>query len=260
MTLQQYIHNPAGSKASVISNRKMFEDLYRDKWGKIMTRENGHVDYKLYIDKNRYIAHLRIPSEAIDKFYYDVVFLFSGVGTAKRLDQCEVRFFSNDPSFNYTFAYAFKKHDMCIKELESRMSKTALKKRPLEKNPDNAIGYVKSFYFAYIYMSEKGLLNLAKFKAEAEKMNWKIFTQIVELTDDKVAARQEAGNLLKKKEKKEREAVVPFGKKDVKHPEVHAQSMFMGNITRTSKIGNVTHAKKTHGVSRGSRIKKAKRI
>jgi hypothetical protein len=257
MTLQDYINNPAGSKASVISNRKMYEDLYRDKWGKIMTRENGHIDYKLYMDKkNRCIAHLRIPSEAIDKFYYDVVFLFEDTTAPTSLKNCTTRFFSNDPSFNYTFAYAFNKKDMCIKELKDNMSSTALKKAPKEKNPDNTIGYVKTFYFAYIYMSEKGLFNKLRFKSEAEKIDWKVFSKLIEKTDDKIEARQQASV---KKEKEAKKESIPFTKRDIKNPEIHNQSFFLGNIKRTPTIGNVKHSVKTAKAHSTNKINKVKK-
>jgi hypothetical protein len=261
MTLKQYIQNPAGTKASVISNRKMYEDLYRDKWGKIMTRENGHLDYALYIDKTKYIAHIKIPSEQIEDFYYDIVFVFDHPGTiVSKLDDCETLFFSNDPSFNYTFAHAFKKHKMTIKELEGKMAKVALKKSPKEKNPDDVIGYVKTFYFAYIFLSEKGLLNKARFKAEAKPINWRVFNKLIEQTEDKIEARQKAGLELEKKKKKAKEDEPKLRKEDVKHPEAGTQSFFLGHTKRISNIGHVDSAKKTVPIKKNkSAIHKVKR-
>ena len=36
LTFEQYVNNPTGAKTAVISYRKMYEDLYNDKWKKIM--------------------------------------------------------------------------------------------------------------------------------------------------------------------------------------------------------------------------------
>ena len=73
LTFKQYVDNPTGAKTAVISYRKMYEDLYNDKWKKIMTREVGKIDYELYYNNNEYYCYLKIPSENIDNFYYDVV-------------------------------------------------------------------------------------------------------------------------------------------------------------------------------------------
>ena len=157
LTFKQYVDNPTGAKTAVISYRKMYEDLYNDKWKKIMTREVGKIDYDLYYDNHDYYCYLKIPSENIDNFYYDVVIKMELNGKQSRLSDCPVQFFSNDPSFNYTFAHAFKKNKLTIKDLESKMSKEALMKPAREKNPQDTIGYVKTLYFAYIVMNEKGL-------------------------------------------------------------------------------------------------------
>lgn len=254
MTLEGYIRNPAGSKASVIANRKMYEDMYHDKYGKVMTRENGVMEYKLYYDKKgAYVAHLKVPSEAVEKFYYDVVFKFNN--PKNRLDQAETEFFSNDPRFNYTFAYAFKKHKMTIKELESKMAKVALRKSPKDTNPDETIGYVKAFYFAYIYMHDKGLFHVRRFESEAGKLDWKILSKLIMQTEDKIEARQDAAAKSEKKQK-EKDAVVPFGKRDIKHPEFHQQSAFLGTVNRVSKVG----MKNIHSTKKIGSGKKSKKI
>ena len=58
MTFQEYINNPTGVGNSVMSYRSMYEDLYHNKWDKIMVRENGKIDYKLYYSKNHYYSPL----------------------------------------------------------------------------------------------------------------------------------------------------------------------------------------------------------
>lgn len=257
MTFSDYIKNPAGSKASVISNRVMYENLYNDKWSKLITRENGKIDYKLYMDnKENYVAHLKIPSETIDKFYYDVVIKFSDAAKVNTLGNAQVQFFSNDPSFNFTFAYAFHKKKLTIPELEKRMAKVALKKSPKEKNPDQTIGYVKTLYFAYIFMSERGLLNKSRFKNEANNLDWKMLNKLVEQTEDKIDARTNAVEKKEKEAKKKNDPIVTFGAKDIKSPEVRTQ-MFIGKTKRTSSIGRVKQSAVVH--NKMSSIRKSKK-
>lgn len=75
-----------------------------------------------------------------------------------------------NPSFNYTFAYAFVKHKLHIPELESKMSKQAIHKKANEKNPDATIGYVKSLFFAFIAMENKGYLILLNINQKVKNL------------------------------------------------------------------------------------------
>lgn len=221
MTFKEYINNPTGAKTAVMSYRKMYEDLYHDKWSKLMTRENGKIDYKCYKDKNVYYIHIKIPSEVVEDFYYDVVVKLSS-GKNKTMHNSDVQFFSNDPSFNYTFAYAFKKHKMTIPELEEKMSKVALKKRAVEKNPESTIGYVKTLYFAYIAMTDKGLFHTVKVDKEAVPYDKKLLLSNIEDTEEKIEKRMELGNVSNKKLKAPDKAEL--------HPEVKS-----GGIIGTRK-------------------------
>ena len=213
MAFSQYISNPTGMGTAVMSYRKMYEDLYHDKWNKIMTREMGKIEYNLYKDKKARYAHIKVPSETVENFYYDVVIRFDN--SANKLDECNVQFFSNDPSFNYTFAYAFKKNKLTIPELESKMSKEALRTPAKEKNPQNIIGYVKVFYFAYIFMSEKGFFYPTRFDAEAKPYSKAILLSKV-MGEEKL---EERINAAKKKEDKKNKTAKPT-KRDIIHPEV----------------------------------------
>ena len=205
MTIQEYINNPSGGKTSVMTYRSMYSNLYNDKWSKIMTRENGRIDYQLYMDKDTYYAHIKIPSEVVPKFYYDVVLKFVlRKGANSLLNGADVQFFSNDPHFNYTYTHAFIENKLAIIELKERMSKASVKNKASEKNPKDEIGYVKSLYFAFIVMQSKGLFNLTYFKTLAKKFDKKELLSNVMDTEQKVADRVlEASKLKPKKDKKD---------------------------------------------------------
>lgn len=210
MTFEQYIQNPMGVANSVISNREMYRVLYTKKLDQILVREIGYLnrmEYHLYKDSKRYLAYLKIPSEAIPNFFYDVVIEFTEpekkdkklIGNS--LKDYNVRFYSNDPSFVFTFTHAFLKNDMFIKELSDKMSKKALKERADEKNPHNIVGYVKSLYFAYIIMNRKDLFNRIKY---TETFNLKTLKVKITEADIKIKQRQDAALELSKENKRKR--------------------------------------------------------
>lgn len=207
MTFDEYIKNPMGS--SVMTNRAMYHDMYSQKWDTIKVRENGLIIRTLYQKGDDFYIHFKIPSEVVPKFYYDTVVRFyipknkkTGT-TTSTLSGYDVQFYSNDPSFVYTFAHAFKKNDMFIKDLEYKMSDQALKEKAREKNPKDELGYVKSLYFAYLETKSSGLFSKSKWEIAAKQYSKKVWDSTVTHADDKIAARQEQGAAISKREKRE---------------------------------------------------------
>lgn len=194
MTFDQYIQNPMGVKNAVLGNREMYRNMYGAKLDALMVREMGKINYFLYKDGEKYYCHMKIPSEVVEKFYYDVVIEFyPGKETkksAKDLHSYDCRFYSNDPAFVFTFAHAFVKNKLFITQLSSKMSKQALKERGKERNPMDTVGYVKSLFFAYLLMKRFGLFDKVRY---AKKLNMKNLVQSVMSADEKIALRQELG-------------------------------------------------------------------
>lgn len=195
MTFDEYIQNPMGIANSVISNRNMYRELYVKKLDKILVRELGKIDYKLYKSKSKYYVFMKIPSEVIKEFYYDVVIEFSEPKEKSIIDTTlknyNVRFYSNDPSFVYTFAHAFIKNGLFINQLKDVMSSEAIQKVAVEKNPSNQVGYVKSLYFAYLIMRKENLFNKLKF-AIAKDIDWDYMLKNIMPANEKIALRQQA--------------------------------------------------------------------
>ena len=210
MTYDQYIQNPMGVANAVISNRNMYRELYMAKLDKILVREMGKIDYALYKSKNKYYVYIKIPSEVIEKFYYDVVIEFSEPKEKSLIDATlknyNVKFYSNDPSFVFTFAHAFMKNNMFINELKGVMSKEAIKKVAVEKNPSNQVGYVKSLYFAYLYLKKENIFNKAKF-ITAKDINWKLLEKQITPADLKISQRQDAQTERAERRKKDRQKI-----------------------------------------------------
>lgn len=205
MTYPEYIQNPMGKQNAVISNREMYRQMYTTKFDKIMVREVGKMTYHcMKGTQGKYYILFKIPSEVVPDFYYDVLVEFTapkGELLKTTLKNYYVKFYSNDPSFVYTFAHAFIENEMFIPEMKTKMSKEAVHKVAKVKNPTNQVGYVKSLYFAYIIIERKGLFNKVLY---VDKYDEKQVKKIIMDADQKIALRQEAAKKIAIEERKEK--------------------------------------------------------
>ena len=254
-TFDEYIANPMGGKNSVFTQREMYRTMYTQKLDAILLREAGKIDYYLYKDKESYIAHIKVPSEVVPKFYYDVVveFIPKGPesGMAPNLNNShDVRFYSNDPAFVFTFTHAFVANNMFFTDLEPKMSKQAIKKVAIEKNPQDQIGYVKSIYFAYLIMKRAGIFNKTRFNAEAKKYSKRNLLAEVEHSDKKIADRQEKAEELQKEKRvaKQKEIAKQNAAREYK-PDGRAKPS-----TNSKTIGAVKSTKTTKRTSSIKRV------
>lgn len=251
MTYEEYIKNPMGDKNAVITQREALRSMYTNKLDAILVREANHIDYKIYNSKDAIYIHVKVPSEVVAKFYYDVVIKFTqpkkAINTFTSLDKCDVRFYSNDPAFVFTFAHAFIKNNLFIDELKPKMSKQAVKGVAKEKNPNNQIAYVKSLYFAYLIIKSKGLFNYNRAKTEAIPFNETYLLTQVENADKKIADRQEAGANLNSRKKADSKKANEDIKRDVDRMVNGSDNNFLTKTTKLVKtIKPVTSTKKTN--------------
>lgn len=209
MTLEEYISNPMGKNNATFTPliREAMKNNYKAKFDNVMLREKGKMGYYLYKDKdaNAYYIHLKVPSEVIENFYYDTVFKFftssdNDTGGGSNLEKYDVQFYSNDPAFVFTHAHTFMEKGLFINELGIRMSKEAISSKAKEKNPNDSVGYVKSLYFAYLYMKERGLLKKISF-ASAEPFNLMKVASLIMSADMKIALREDAERKRDKRKK-----------------------------------------------------------
>ena len=247
MTFLDYTQNPMGRKNAVFSQRDMYRNIYTEKLDRIMVRENGKITYFLYTNKDDYIAHIKVPSEVVPNFYYDVIVrMFSTTDEMKKsrnLEKYNVQFYSNDPAFVFTFAHAFLKNDIFFKDLTTKMSSQALKHVASERNPSDEVGYVKSLYFAYLIMKSRGLFNKVLFESEGNAYNKAYLLSTVEDADIKVAKRKEEGEKIEKQNRKKTDTerrTVP-----VEKPINKEDNQPLGFLGFTNKISNISRTKIT---------------
>lgn len=247
MTFDDYIKNPMGKKNMVFSNMEMYRTMYNDKLGKVLLRETGRINYKLYKNGDDFIIHMKIPSETIPKFYYDTVVKFSTINPVVKMDKnlrkYDVQFFSNDPSFCFTFAHAFRENDLFIEMLKPKMSKLAIKKEAKERNPGNTVGYVKSLFFMYLIMNSRGLFEKVNYNTYGTKLDKKVLLDSIMHADDKIEARQAA-----KPPKKEQ------AKKPVAKQPSPRENTNRNNTTQPSH--GIANTKRTNTTKRTSTVKR----
>lgn len=206
MTLLEYIDNPMGGR---ITQKDVIRRFYTDKFDKLLLRENGHIEHHLYMIGNVFIIHFKIPSEAVEKVYYDVVFEFSPSKkediASQSLENYNVRFFSNDPAFVFNYAYVFKSKGLLIEDLSPLLGKAPLNDAPKVTNPNKIVGHVKSFYFAYLFMKTKGLFKKVVFTGNKKTYISSIFKQQIATAESKLEERQNA-RIAKDKSERAKEA------------------------------------------------------
>lgn len=237
MSFDKYIDNPSGG-SSVVTNRRMYKELYTSKFNAVLVREQRKIDFWVYHDNDNtdsYYIHMKIPSEVIPEFYYDVVVkLYTTVSSKKSstsLRQYAVAFYSNDPAFVYTFAHSFAKNKLFIKDLEPKMSRLALRTRAKTRNPKDNVWYVKSLYFAYLVMERYDLFNRTKLSTIERKYSKQKLLMNIEHADKKIDARQKAATELRKKENQGKEK--------------ERQARNVGISTTASKSSPITKTAKT---------------
>lgn len=251
ITYTQYINNPLGEKNSVITNRGMYQKMYREKLDKILLREGGKVKYDLYKSKDKYYIHFKIPSEVIEKFYYDTIIEFYTDDALKEksitLRDYYVRFYSNDPAFVYTFGHAFIENNIFISDLETKMPKEVRTTVAKEKNPKNLVGYVKSLFFAYLLIGDYGLFSKSIYDKTASKYNKLLLLKEVEHAKDKIKKRQEAGDKKRKQERREKANETRFDGRDT-------------NTKNSTTSNKVIRTKTTSLVKKTNMIRRSKKI
>ena len=164
-TFEEYINNPSGKGSAVTGgiNRNMVSQSYASQLMSLESRF-GKIKYECTKsnDDSNYYFHFYFPSESSEGLFYDIVIKLSGNKSqiaSHKLKNYHVKFFSNSPSFIYTYAYAYKSHGLLINELENKLPNVAITTKAKTRNPDNTVGYEKDFYLAYLIMERDGLFN-----------------------------------------------------------------------------------------------------
>lgn len=257
MTFEEYILNPMQKQGKVFNAtmREAMRSSYTLKFNNILLREAGKMTYYKFKDKknNIFFILLKIPSEIVPNFYYDVVLkFFTGPdveNAGRSLNKYNMQVFSNDPSFNFTYAYVFRQNKLTIPELDSKLAKLSKKEEPKESNPEQQIGYVKTLYFAYLYMKQRGLFNSEINWADAEPFSKDKLLSLVQDSDSKIEDRIREGKNVDTRKKIEIDKATER-KLNRMHISDAAKSRL---VTTTSKVPTVKKVKAINSTRKSKR-------
>lgn len=211
ITFHKYMDNPS-TGTSVFTNRGAIRDMYRQKYNQLLVRVQGKIPFKVFITndmKDTYYVCFKIPSETLEDFFYDVVIeLFTKDNKLKggaTLKGYNVRFFSNDQAFTFSFAHAFNKNGLFIPVLKEKTIERCLKQKGDVRNPKDDVWYVKSLCFAFFTMERYNLfsrpmLNQNAIKYTKFEMLKNIATTIAKIEEHRVKTEEAQKKRQKAKE------------------------------------------------------------
>ena len=158
ITFKEFLDNPNGKGSSVNPYRKVITDLLSLRFKKLMSRNRNKPVITFYKNDAVFYAHVLVPTEDDERDNnYDVLIEFtktSPESNPRTLRDYNVKFFSNCPSFLFTYAHTFKKKDVLIPFTFNHFKSPILTSAPVVRNPDEVIGMDKSIFFALLMMEE----------------------------------------------------------------------------------------------------------
>lgn len=178
MQLKKFLSDniPLGKGAIKIPAAELIE-RYRKQYDAMKAQ---HMQFKhdahYVMPGGRVVVHIKVPSESVPNFYYDVLLELKAVNHSKQFEDCHIKIFSNCPSFVYTYAYVFyhlndpdldstnliidrfdqkiPKDRLMVKGAEKKLGEEVLTNSPVVRNPYGLPLFDKSVYYAIFYLME----------------------------------------------------------------------------------------------------------
>lgn len=158
--IKEFFNNPAG-KGSAILNINATKAKFEDKYNIIHKK----ITHKTFAVKNDIYILVNIPS-SVEGIMYDVLLKFEknkkSLGTT--ILDMEMQLFSNSPSFLYTYANAYDKQKLFIRECKKKLSSKMLSDIAKTRNPYGVLSYDFSIYAALHYILSNGYTNIDDLK------------------------------------------------------------------------------------------------
>lgn len=262
MTIEEYIDNPMGKGDSALgANRLAIKGILTEKYQRLTTKKRIKTYCYNGTKKGQITIHLVIPSETERDNTYDVVFEFTpkdkSMQDAKTLKDYDVRVFANSPSFAYTFAYVYKKHDLLINSLVKKLGKSFVKIAPDVRNRYQIVSYEKYIFFGAMYITESGLLTKKTLEEKLTSMNPLVFPAKVRTLEQIMSEYSTEEAKIRKKKRKDNVAQKKIDaekKKEMTH--IKSGVHQVGHIQKN--MGHPTSAKKSNKSIRNISGKKPK--
>lgn len=205
--IKEFVDNPMGKGSNAISNRQLIRDDLNRRYEKLI--KDKKIDLVIYRDKDEYYFHFKIPSESQRNNTYDVVLYFTmdedkDFKFDNYLNRYYLKFFSNCPSFVYTYAYAFNLYGLFVESLSKKYEDVVLNQDPFTRNPAAVISYEKSIYFAcYHILQNQKYLNKMVLNTISKSFNINELSRNIRTTEQIRLEIKKEDNLLKAEKEKE---------------------------------------------------------
>ncbi len=158
--IDEFLHNPMGKNNNAIVGRELIKKDLISRYKHILGDKTKKITVNAYKDKTSYFFHMVIPTESKERRNtYDVCLKFildeeGLVANDKDIRRYNVLFFSNCPSFVFTYAYAFNFYGAFLTDLSNKYPSKVFSNMPVERNYALVLNYEKSIFFALHYLTE----------------------------------------------------------------------------------------------------------
>lgn len=173
ISLMQMIQNPSGSGSAYLAARYRIKQAMSAMYIKVLSKYRKQFYAVPYLyDDGRILFHVKVPSEAynINRISYDVLIEFENK-PGVRLSNRNAKFFSNSPSFIFTYAYVFNQKSILVDKFKQKLPTQCLTQPPVIRNPVESMGYEKSIFIAGKYLVDSMALSDTYIKRFGKKMN-----------------------------------------------------------------------------------------
>lgn len=238
-TLKDFIDNPMGKGSNAIMQKHLIVQDLKLRMEKLATTK--HIERIVYIENDDYYIHFILPSESERNNTYDVVIKFSPSEPNQKadstIDRYSVKFFSNCPSFTFTFAHAFNQHDMVITELKDKYEDIVFEKEPSTRNASMIMSYEKSITISALYVLHDPLLTN---KAHLSKIAKKGINSLIKNVRNTDRIKLEIGKANQELKKlRDEKLQIKVGTKSVKLP-ITKKEKPKNNTNRSSSVNKIT--------------------
>jgi len=156
MKLKLFLRNPSGRGSANVGARYLISDALRER-AAVLIKQDKISNPRVYRVGDSVLIWVKVGSERFDKMTYDVL-LYAEDGGKTDILNMDMTFFSNSPSFTFTYAFAFNNdEDLApIATVANLVSKRSITEAPVERNPQKLKGFEKSIFYAVFSLIDKG--------------------------------------------------------------------------------------------------------
>jgi hypothetical protein len=153
MTLREFYKNPMGKNGVETLTTNASSYVFKLRYEGVINRLKKKMPVKIYTEsETSFYYHFLVPSDTRNMNYDVVIHFYENVenpdDTHMSLKDWNVEFFSNCPSFVFTYAFVYKHYGYFIPFLSDKLGKIVLNNKPVTKNPSMTLLWDKSIFYA----------------------------------------------------------------------------------------------------------------